>query len=447
VKGPFTLRTRLTLVVGATTALAIVAAISAASVVTRQQLMRTVDASLRDAPLRPEFDDRGPINDRRDRDRSRQGVDYLIQVLDANGVPQLSTSSIDLPVTDADRRVAGSGREELLRTERVEGERFRVFTRPIRGGAIQIARSLSETDDTLAAVRRRMLALGSLGVALAALAAWIVGSRESRPIRRLTTAAEQVAASQDLTVTMPTAGSSEVARLSNSMSTMLGALDVSRRQQQRLIQDASHELRTPLTSLRANIELLRRYDELSPADRSGIAEDLQRESHELTALVSEMVELATDHRLAEAPQPVDVHEAVCAIAAVFERRSGRSITITDQRAVVDAPVELTLPVARVTQMERAISNLVDNALKFSPPETAVEITVGDRHVEVRDHGEGIPEADLPRVFDRFYRSDATRTMPGSGLGLAIVQQFATDHQGTTFASNHPDGGAIVGFSW
>jgi two-component system, OmpR family, sensor histidine kinase MprB len=248
-------------------------------------------------------------------------------------------------------------------------------------------------------------------------------------------------------VAMPTAGSSEVARLSRSMSSMLGALDVSRRQQQRLIQDASHELRTPLTSLRANIELLRRFDELSLDDRAGIAEDLQRESQELTALVTEMVELATDHRLTEPPEPVDVCDAATSIAAVFERRSGRTITIVDQRAAVDPATERDLPVARLAQLERAISNLIDNALKFSPADTAVEVSVSDRRVEVRDHGDGIPDADLGRVFDRFYRSDATRTMQGSGLGLAIVQQFATDHHGAVFASNHPDGGALVGFSW
>jgi two-component system, OmpR family, sensor histidine kinase MprB len=439
-----TLRTRLTLVVGLTAAAAIIAAVFAASVVTKRELIHSLDQSLINTPLRAGLEGRNGQPNPAGPGQQRDLVGLMFQVLDSSGAVREFPQSSTLPIDEIDRQVARDGRRDVIRSVSVDGEAARMLTRPTRNGAVQIARSLDETQATMAAVRRRMLLLGAVGVALAAFAAWVIGSREARPIQRLTAAAEEVAATQNLGLAIPHIGSSEVGRLSRSMSSMLAALDTSKRQQQRLIQDASHELRTPLTSLRANAELLRRFEELSADDRAGIVDDMQRESEELTALVAEMVDLATDHRLAEATQAVDLRELADSIASRFSRRSGRTVTVVEDSAVAEMAFMVDV---RRSQLERAISNLVENAIKFSGGNTPVEIQLGAKRVVVRDHGPGIPEADLPRIFDRFYRADATRTMPGSGLGLAIVQQFVTDHHGHTLANNAIDGGAEVGFTW
>jgi two-component system, OmpR family, sensor histidine kinase MprB len=221
---------------------------------------------------------------------------------------------------------------------------------------------------------------------------------------------------------------------------MVSALAGSREQQKRLITDASHEMRTPLTSLRTNIELMEHFERLGPSDRHDILAAVQVDAGELTHLLTELVELATDQTSNnEEPEPLRLADLATDVIARASRRSGRQIALhaTDPDLVVSG---------RPAMLERAISNLVENAVKYSPTGTPIDVNIDGGQLAVRDHGPGIPVEDQPFVFDRFYRATITRTEPGSGLGLAIVKQIVERHRGRVWAQNHPDGGAVVGFA-
>jgi len=226
-----------------------------------------------------------------------------------------------------------------------------------------------------------------------------------------------------------------VGRLAASFNTMLIALDTSREQQQRLIVDASHELRTPLTAVRTNIDFLGHATTLDADERAQLIAETRLELDELTNLVSEMVELATDVRSREPVEPVPLGEVADDVAARFRRRTGHEI-------VVDAGAAGVIE-GRRAMLDRAVSNLVDNALKFSPDGAAVTLTVHGGTVEVADRGPGIAAEDRDRVFDRFYRATSARTLPGSGLGLSIVSQIAALHHGTAVLEPRDGGGTVA----
>jgi two-component system sensor histidine kinase MprB len=268
--------------------------------------------------------------------------------------------------------------------------------------------------------------------------AWLFATRVTRPIEELAATAESIAATQDLNRSIEVSGNDEVAQLARSFNTMLVALRASSERQRRLVQDASHELRTPLTSLRANAEILERAS-LSDEDRASILADMKAEVDELADLSVELSALATDQRAAEDPAQVDLLDVVSEIATRASRRSSAEVTVHS--------TEDTIVSARPNQLERAISNLVDNAIKFSGASSAVEIHVGSKRVEVRDHGPGISDEDKPHVFDRFYRATSTRSMPGSGLGLAIVSQFAEANDANVYVLDNAGGGVIVGLQF
>jgi len=213
---------------------------------------------------------------------------------------------------------------------------------------------------------------------------------------------------------------------------MLAALEESSRAQRQLVADASHELRTPLTSLRTNIEVLARGDELAKADRERLLEDVVEQIGEMTSLIGELIELARGERGEEAPE--DVRLDLIAEGAVERARRNRpNVSFTtdfEEATVYGAP----------STIERAVANLLDNAAKWSPPGGEVEVGVRAGEVSVRDHGPGIAEEDLPYVFDRFYRARTARGLPGSGLGLAIVKQVADAHGGQVLAERAEGGG-------
>jgi len=352
---------------------------------------------------------------------------------------------VTLPVDHQDRVLAKQeGTGSSLRTIRVGGKRYRVVTMAqTNDTALQIARSLGEVDSVLGSMQRWLFGIGLVGVAAAVVLGWLLARRTVRPVERLRDTAEQIAATQDLAVAVPVGGPSEIASLGRSFTTMVDALGMSRLEQQRLVSDASHELRTPLTSLRTNAELLGRSDELTPAQRQSVVEGIGMEVEELTHLVSELVELATDRSTESEPiESVDLAHLAREVVARAERRTGRPVTLTATEPVV---VDV-----RPQAITRAISNLVDNACKYSAG--PVDVVVTGARVEVRDRGPGIPEADRPHVFDRFYRSVTARTEPGSGLGLAIVKQAVERDGGTVWAADRvdPDAdgrlGAAVGFA-
>lgn len=364
--------------------------------------------------------------------------DVVTQVLDEDGAIQQSLGQA-LPVDDADRAVAAGSDDARLSTVTVDGVELRVLAVHLRGGgAVQIARELTETDDVLTALAGRLALITLTGAALAGLVGWLVVRRITGPVRALADTAEQVAATQDLTTSIPVQGDDEVGRLARSFNTMLGALSDSRRQQQQLIQDASHELRTPLTSLRTSAELLERGPDIDPDERNRLLAVVAGESKELSELVTELVDLATDQRAAAPYTEVALDEIVARAVRQSRDRTGRDIALSTEPALVAGDVVL---------LERMVRNLLDNADKFSPAGTPVEVTLvtvgAAARLVVADHGPGIPPEDQERVFDRFYRSAATRTLPGSGLGLAIVAQVVDVHGGEVRAGGRDGGGAVL----
>jgi two-component system sensor histidine kinase MprB len=358
------------------------------------------------------------------------------QLVDANGtVTPCIAGAVALPV-DAEDRATAAGDEPRLRTVTINGEPYRMLTVAWHdGGVLQTSRALDENDDVLAALALRLALLSVVAITAAAVLGWLFARRLVRPVEQLRDSAERIARTQDLSAPVPQGGGGEIGSLAASFSTMVDALAASRVQQQQLITDASHELRTPLTSLRTNAELLERGELLDVDQRRSAAQGIRLEVDELTNLVSELVELATDRSSdEEEPQPIRMADLATGVAARANRRTGRTVDVVGSGSPV---------LVRAHMAERAITNLVDNAIKYSTG--PVEVAVDGRKLEVRDRGPGIPADDLPFVFDRFYRSVAARTEPGSGLGLAIVQQIVERHDGTVWAANRDGGGAVVGF--
>ncbi|MFN7151330.1 MAG: ATP-binding protein [Microthrixaceae bacterium] len=362
--------------------------------------------------------------------------DVVVQLVTSDG-EAIATSSVELPVDRVDRRLAAAQRPlAVARDVQVDGESFRMLTTADGEGAVQAARSLAETDRVLTGLRSDILAAALVVILVAAALGWVIARQITRRLERLTAAAEEVATTRRLEVQVPVSGSDETGRLGVAFNEMLAALARSKQDQQRLVQDAGHELRTPLTSLRTNVFTLRRARQLTDDQREQVLDDLESESEELTRLVNEVVELATDRRDDEPVQEVLLGPLVERVATRAAQRSGRQVQVA-----VDDTVVLGRPLA----LERAVNNLVENALKFDP-EGPVSVTCDGGRVEVADHGPGIQDEDLPRIFDRFYRSADARSRPGSGLGLAIVATVVDQHGGQVSAANRPDGGATVGFT-
>jgi two-component system sensor histidine kinase MprB len=382
-----------------------------------------------------------PRNGGPDPDRPVVAVeaDAIVQVLDDRGSAASSTGD-RLPVDDTDARIATGGGAPTERDVVVAGVRYRMRTTALLrdgGGAVQVARSLEETDDVLAGLRNRLALVGALVAAAAAAIGWLVARRTTDPLRRLAATAEQVATTGDLATPVDTEQPGEVGQLARRLDAMLGALATSREQQRRLVEDAGHELRTPLTALRTDVDLLRRAPDYDPAKRDALVANIESEVVELADLVSELVGLATDTHGDEAAVDLDLADVVTDAVERFRRRTGRTVELDASASPV---------VGQTGQLDRAVTNLLGNAHKFSPPEAPIEVVVADGAVVVRDRGPGIPVEERPRVFDRFYRSAEARGAPGSGLGLAIVAQVVERHRGRTWVGEAPGGGAEVGFS-
>lgn len=363
------------------------------------------------------------------------------QVIDADGTILLSSSADVVDVGDIDRRVAIDADDDALRTVEVatgDGvERLRVLTVPFLGGALMMSRSLAEQDAIVSSILQRTLLAVVVVIAVTLLAGWLIARQVTRRLEHLTATAGTVADTGRLDVHVPVDGADETGQLGRAFSRMLDALQRSKNSQQQLVQDAGHELRTPLTSLRTNVSVLRRnFGSLTAEQREQLLADLDSETRELTDLVNELVQLATDQRDDEPIQFVQLSDIAERAAARARRRTTREIfVITDDSSLHGQPAAI----------ERAVQNLVDNACKFAPT-GAIEVTVRGGVVSVRDHGPGLDPADIPQLFDRFYRAVGTRSLPGSGLGLSIVKSVADAHGGSVFARNAVDGagGAEVG---
>ncbi len=430
-------RARLALVAAAAVGLAVVAASAVVFVVVRGQLLGEVDRALTNraqelatSPPGLHTDENGDL----DVPPPRFGTPDFIQAVPARG-PVLLTryENRALPVTDDARRAArGGGGRSYFSEAHVSSIDLRVLTVPGSPYALQIARPLTEVNNTLHRITLFLILIAAGGIAIAAALGLAVSRAALRPVRRLTETTERVTETGDLSERIEATSEDELGRLATSFNTMLGALEESSRAQRQLVADASHELRTPLTSLRTNIEVLARGNKLAKEDRERLLEDVVEQIGEMTSLIGELIELARGEREAEPPEDVRL-DLIAAGAVERARRNRPNVAFTtdfEESLVHGAP----------TTIERAVANLLDNAAKWSPPGGEVEVGVRSGEVSVRDHGPGIAEEDLPYVFDRFYRARSARGLPGSGLGLAIVKQVADAHGGQVVAERAEGGG-------
>jgi two-component system sensor histidine kinase MprB len=359
----------------------------------------------------------------------------------AGGVVRTRFESGTLPPGDVGHRVARGDGNARFDDAKLGDTDYRVYTIPVQnletGGtyALQVARSLSEVNRTLKRITFLLLLVVLGGIAVAAGLGLAVSRAALAPVRRLTLATEKVRETGDLSERIPALGDDELGRLAGSFNAMLAALEESARSQRQLVSDASHELRTPLTSLRTNIEVLARDQRMAPDERERLLNDVVAQLGEMTALITELVELARGDAHPADAENVRLDLLVGEVVEKAHRDYPHVEFVTDLH-----PSELHgVP----STIARAVSNLLDNAAKWSPPGGRVDVAVDDGQVVVRDHGPGIDEDDLPYVFDRFYRAPAARKLPGSGLGLAIVKQVAEAHHGRVAAERAEHGGTVM----
>jgi two-component system sensor histidine kinase MprB len=436
---------------------AVAAAIALASVITfvlvRHELRADVDESLRG--LRPKvlFVNRtnaAPVGPGKEAGKSAAaagatfqaqlpstalgGSAGLVQATRPNGEVIRSATGTSLPATPEVRAVFSGRSHESAYDQTVHGVHWRVLTtRGPDGTTLQIGQPLTQVDDTLARLRWILLAVTVGGVGLASGLGVGVSQAATRPLGRLTAAAERVTATGELHHRIDADGDDEPGRLAASFNAMLGALESSRDAQRQLVADASHELRTPLTSIRANVELLERARHMPPADRAQVLTSVRGQLEDLTILVGDLVDLARPGgRAHEPPEELRLDKLVeDAVERARRHAPATEFALTTERCMVSGSR---------ARLARAVGNLLDNAVKWGPPGAPVEVFVSAGEAIVRDHGPGIAEEDLPHVFDRFYRASAARGLPGSGLGLAIVKHVADAHGGTVVAEPAPGGG-------
>jgi two-component system, OmpR family, sensor histidine kinase MprB len=360
------------------------------------------------------------------------------QLVSPNGVvTPCIAGGPNLPVGEHDPNLPARAVE--LRTVEIDGQSYRLLSTPWHdGGTLQIARSLSESDGILNRLRLQLAGIVAIATVVAAGLGWAVATRLVRPIVRLRDVTHRIATTLDLSTPIDVEGPGEVGSLASSFSTMVTEVGRSQEQQRRLVSDASHEMRTPLTSLRSNVELLGQIELLPAAERREVIGDVLEDIDDLSALLGELVELASDLTAAEPEEPVRLGDLARVVAARMQRRNDCVVNVDDTRGLE--------VIGRPRQLERAISNLADNAVKYSGTATPIDIVVNATTVTVGDRGRGIGPDDIARIFDRFYRAVDVRTESGTGLGLSIVDEIVRSHGGSVFARNRDGGGAEVGFT-
>ncbi|MFD7297282.1 ATP-binding protein [Streptomyces sp. NPDC059897] len=371
-----------------------------------------------------------------------------IQIIQSDGRACTSQGDPRIPVQHSDRAVAaGTSDSSVHTTDDVKGQAMRVLTVPIKqddtrlpGVAASVATPLDEITKPLTTLAWLLLLVGGVGVLGSTAAGLWIARTGLRPVDELTDTVEHVARTEDLTVRIPVEGDDEIARLAESFNAMTASLASSRELQQQLIADAGHELRTPLTSMRTNIELLNRIEEtgrsIPAADRKALLTSLKAQMTELAALIGDLQELSrTGLTGAEGPMKVvSLHDTV---RSAIERARLRGPELT-----FDAELAPWYVRSEPAALERAVVNLLDNAVKFSPEKGRVEVRLMRGTLTVRDHGPGIPDDELPYVFDRFWRSPTARALPGSGLGLSIVAR-TVEASGGQVALSAADGGGTL----
>jgi two-component system, OmpR family, sensor histidine kinase MprB len=444
------LRRRLAIACASAVALAILLAAIVVYVVVRSQLLGQVDSELRSqaalvqqAQLRCNGNSSVP-----NLPASAGGGAPIWQLATSNG-PLCSDGNVTLPFDAHVASVANGNGGTYLENVNVGGTVLRQLTVPVQvtGGfgfglaALQLARPLAPVENVLSELRVVLFLLCAGGIALAACLGRLAAGRVLAPIAEVAQTAQHITDTEDLTSRIQYHADDEVGQLATRFNAMIerlqgsrAALDESVRAQRQLVADASHELRTPITSLRTNIEVMMAGDALSEDDRHRLLADVLEQSEELSALIGDVIELARGDLPLTSAEDVRLDRVVadCVTRARRDFPDVRYETSFEPVAIDGVPERLA----------RAINNLLDNAAHHSAAGGIVEVIVDERGIQVRDHGTGIDPADLPYVFDRFFRGANSRHRQGSGLGLAIVRQVAVQHGGSVEAANAPDGGAV-----
>ena len=439
-----TFRTRLVLATTLTVALAVLLASGGAWIVARNALLHSTDDTLAQAAQevlnRPYID-------------PNDSPGAALQVVDAQGAVIVPSLSGQLPVDSTVKQVALGHAESTYRTIVIGRTAFRELVVPLSAGqqlsngisdtilnntgALQMIVPLAGVNHQLHRLEIALLFVAAGGVLIAVVLGLAVTRRAMRPLDQVTDAVEDLAVTTDMSRRLEEGGPDELGRLRRAFNHLFSALERSEDQQRQLVLDASHELRTPLTSLRTNTEVLRRVDELDDETRGQLIDDVLTQLSELTTLVGDLTEMARGEKQVAPPARFRLDELVDEIVTVDSTHARtRNVEIT-------ATLDPCFVHARRERLARAIGNLLDNALKWSPEGGTIEVGVHEGVVTVRDHGPGIDPADMDKIFDRFYRSAKARSLPGSGLGLAIVAQVVADEGGTVRADEAPGGGAML----
>jgi two-component system sensor histidine kinase MprB len=448
-----TLRTRLALAAAAAAGLVVIGIAIVGVSFARYELRSQVDQSLRRQAQNVNAaavvaQQNGPRNDGDRADRGGRGDGEVadggttgFQVIDTAGAVIVGNDRggtlLPVDASDIQHAVAGSG--VRLRDAVVEGVHYRIATVGESGGyAVQVGRPIDDVDRTLNGLTVGFIVLALVGVAAAAGLGRLVARRALGPVERLSAAARDVAETQDHDLPVPESGGAELEQLGRSINTMLRSLAELRDHERRLIDDAAHELRTPLTSLRTNIELLSSGRTLSADDRAELLADLGEQMEEFSNLVGDLDALARDTAPERAGDErlIPLGELAANAARRAQRRAGRVTIVVHE----DHPGFVS---GDASMIERAIMNVLDNAVKWSPPDGTVHVEVAGAAITVTDNGPGIDADDVRHVFERFWRAPAARAMPGSGLGLSIVRRVVDDHHGAVTIDANPDGGTRV----
>ncbi|MFD7680010.1 MULTISPECIES: sensor histidine kinase [unclassified Streptomyces] len=447
------LRSRLSLLTAAAVAFAVAAVSVTCWFIVRDQLYSQLGEQLRSEQVSPPLlqamlrncqnNDPQPI--------PQAPNSPIVTILYSDGSTCLNPGSKTVPVQASDLAVAkGTEPSAMHSATTTSGMAVRVFTQQVvdrdtrqvqNGIAVSIAKPLDDVTKPLSSLAWILLIVSGIGVVGAGAAGLWVARAGLRPVDKLTETVEHVARTEDLTVRIPVEGNDEIARLSESFNSMTASLASSRELQQQLIADAGHELRTPLTSLRTNIELLTRSEEtgrpIPPADRKALLASVTAQMTELAALIGDLQTLSRSDE-AHAGDRVEVVALQDTVEAALRRARLRGPELT-----ITADLEPWFVRAEPSALERAIVNILDNAVKFSPPGGTVDVRLHAGELSVRDHGPGIPTDELPHVFDRFWRSPDARALPGSGLGLSIVARTVQQAGGEVSLRPAEDGGTIA----
>ena len=439
-----TFRTRIAMASAVAVAIAVLLAAGAAFLVARHALVSSTDDTLLQAARttlsRPFID-------------TNDSGGTLAQVVSADGTIIAQSPAGKLPIDNLVRSVAKGDHEQAFTTASIDDTSFRELVVPVQTGirvggehlpvvgttpgALQLFVPLGGVEHQLSELGLTLLLVALAGIIIAAVLGLVVARTALRPLNSVTDAIETLAETTDMSLRLDEGRSDELGRLRIAFNSLFSALERSDDQQRQLVLDASHELRTPLTSLRTNTEIMRRVDALDAETREQIIADMLTQIGELTTLIRDLTELARGESQAAPATRFRLDELVDELVAIDATHGRtRSIEITSELSAcwVNSHRE---------RLSRAIGNLLDNAIKWSPDGGTVHVTVADGVVTVADQGPGVAPEDMPKIFDRFYRAPAARSLPGSGLGLAIVAQVASEEGGSVAVADADGGGAIM----